>query len=372
MTTLTTKIQEAAAALDEKVRRTMYFHFSDKTGCRYWLERRGELKFDPLKEIDGFNDVVEKFPVFDDTALKTKGISDWKPQGFKSGTMFSMYQTGGTTGSPSRRIGRTSLNAGESDFADDYVAYAEHLRKRGFQGNGLWAFLGPQGPRRLREGVKVLAREFGSDIVEIDMDAGWAKTKDNPDPAAYGRHVRDAAIATLNRDKPTEVFCSPQLLEKIGPLFDWSTSGVRAVFSGGGAMVPDTIRYFMNECFKGQVLFEPAFGNALVGLSFSRPFATKENPIDGQFPYQIYYHPRQPVTVVQVTEKDDHTSLVKYGEYGYVSTCAFTKEWFMPNKREERDYGMRVEPTDEFPWDGFSNIHIPAELAAKLSNVGVY
>ena len=364
-------VQNAAEALNEHIRQMTHWHFSENTGSKYWLKKMREFNFNPLTEIHGLDDIVEKFPPFDDDSLKKNSLGDWKPKGFPKGTGFSMYQTGGTTGSPSRRIGRRGMGADESDFADDYIHFAKHLRKRGFNNEGLWLYLGPGGPRRLQRGVEVLADEFGADLVSFDMDAGWCKNDKNVDPEGYMRHLTESAISALRRDKPVYVFCPPNLIQRVGQLFDWSKSGVKAVFAGGTAMPPDVVRSITEEHFGERVIFEPAFGNALVGLAFSRPFGTEKNPIDGQVNYQLYYHPNQPSTVVRVTKKGSHLETVEYDEYGYISISAFTKEWFMPNKIEERDYGMRVAPTEEFPWDGFSNVHIPKELQGKIKT-GVY
>lgn len=365
------KIRQAEEQRDEHIRRMMHWHFSDDTGSPYWLEKKRELSFDPLTEIDGLDDVVEKFPLFDSAALKTTSIDRWKPKGFPKTERFSMYQTGGTTGSPSRRLGRRGMNAGESDFADDYIEFSKHLPKEGFQQGGRWLYLGPNGPRRLQRGVEVLANQFNADFIGYDMDAGWVKNPKNPAQPEYTDHLVASAIAALRRDKPTEVFCPPILIQRIGETFDWANSGVRGVFAGGTAMPPQTVRFISEELFQGKVTFYPAYGNALVGLARSRPFATMQCPIDGQNPYQIYYQPQQPSTIVRVTKKGAHHEVVDYGDYGYLETSAFTTEWCMPRNLELRDFGQRIAPNDDFPWDGFSDVQLPEELKGS-TNVGVY
>ena len=38
--------------LDEHVRETVRWHFDDATGCPFWLEKKRELNFDPLTEVN--------------------------------------------------------------------------------------------------------------------------------------------------------------------------------------------------------------------------------------------------------------------------------------------------------------------------------
>ncbi len=58
-------VEEARAALDERVRESMQWHFSPETGCPYWLERASSLGFDPRTEVTCFAD-IQNFPNFDD------------------------------------------------------------------------------------------------------------------------------------------------------------------------------------------------------------------------------------------------------------------------------------------------------------------
>ena len=48
-------VEEARAALDERVRESMKWHFSPETGCPYWLDRARELDFDPVADVTCFN-----------------------------------------------------------------------------------------------------------------------------------------------------------------------------------------------------------------------------------------------------------------------------------------------------------------------------
>src|SRR5689334_23881172 len=51
----------ARAALDAHTVETVAWHFHESTGCPFWLEKKRELKFDPLTEIKSYDD-LKKFP----------------------------------------------------------------------------------------------------------------------------------------------------------------------------------------------------------------------------------------------------------------------------------------------------------------------
>ena len=62
-------LDDAAAALDAWVRELMQWRFSPDTGCPFWLQKKRELKFDPLKEVRTFDD-LKRFEPFKDEWLR--------------------------------------------------------------------------------------------------------------------------------------------------------------------------------------------------------------------------------------------------------------------------------------------------------------
>ena len=60
---------EAKQKLDEHTVDVVRWHFSEETGCPFWLQKKSELGFDPLTEVRGFDD-LQKFPLFEDDWLR--------------------------------------------------------------------------------------------------------------------------------------------------------------------------------------------------------------------------------------------------------------------------------------------------------------
>ena len=70
---LQSKIDSARRALDAHTREIIQWHFHESTGCPFWLQYAAEeLKFDPLSEINGYDD-LKKFPPFEDDDLRGGG-----------------------------------------------------------------------------------------------------------------------------------------------------------------------------------------------------------------------------------------------------------------------------------------------------------
>lgn len=367
---MTTAIQKAIDERDEHIRRLMHWHFKEETGCAFWLERKQELNFDPLKEINGFDDLCEKFPLFDgDNYLRTVPADMWRPRGFGS-CRWSMYQTGGTTGDPKLRWGRRGFEPNESDWAWDYHTFSGSLPEEGFPDGGAWLYIGPGGPRRLRYGVEVLANCRNAGYMIIDMDVAWMKAKANTCQKEYLAELVDRSIRAIRRNKPKSVFCPPVLIEAIGEEIDWAETSVTGIFAGGTEMDRETTRNIMERHLKGKIVFKPTYGNALAGLAICRKIATEATPVEGQDPYSIIYQPLQPRTLLRVVKRDNHRELVQFGERGRVVITTITNECFMP-LFVERDEAGWIAPTEEYPWPGLSEVGPPEEDRATLVR-GVY
>ena len=103
MADLDTQIQEARAAIDAHVAEIVQWHFSPETGCPFWLDWARDAGWDPVVEVKCLDDLLAKFPNFQDEWLRDKQPEVWVPKAF-SGKPFNIFETGGTTGMPKQRI----------------------------------------------------------------------------------------------------------------------------------------------------------------------------------------------------------------------------------------------------------------------------
>lgn len=364
--------QQVAAAkekLDAHTVESVAWHFHDSTGSPFWLEKKRELKFDPLTEVKCFED-LKKFPLFEDDWLRGGPVRRWIPKALADKPTY-VFETGGTTGVPKSR-------AVIDDFRIDYEVFSDTLPDEYFPKGGNWLMFGPSGPRRLRLAVEHLCQHRGGISFCIDLDPRWVvkliKKGWMEHLEEYKKHCVDQAITILTAGHDIKcMFTTPKLLESLAyGLAEQGTSlqevGITGIFSGGTEFTPQWTRFCVEELLGGPaeesgVYMTPTYGNTLMGLACSRPVIAEED-------YKISYYAPQPRAVVEVVDFDDHTQVVPVDTTGRVKLYTMTKEFFVPGFLE-RDEGEREAPYEKYPWDGVSGVR-PYHKIASSTTVGVY
>ena len=366
---VTEQAQQARERLDVHVREIVEWHFNESTGCPFWLEKKSELKFDPLKDVQGYDD-LKKFPLFEDDWLRGGPVRRWVPKALEGKPTY-VFETGGTTGIPKSRVVI-------DDFRIDYELFSETLPDEYFPKGANWLMLGPSGPRRLRLAVEHLSQFRGGICFCIDLDPRWVvkliKKGWMEHLEEYKDHCIDQAITVLTAGHDIKcLFATPKLLDGLAIALEErgmsiKDVGITGIFSGGTEFTPQWTRYCVEELFGGPpetsgVYMTPTYGNTLMGLACSKPVTAAEG-------YKIAYYAPQPRAVTEVVDFDDHDQVVGYGETGRVKLTTLTKEFFVPGFLE-RDEGEREAPFSTFPWDGVSGVK-PYRGFASTTTVGVY
>ncbi len=356
-------MRAARDRLDAHVVETVQWHFSPATGCPFWLEMAGRLKFDPLREVKGFDD-LKKFPPFEDEWLRGGPVRRWVPKAYADKGIY-VFETGGTTGVPKSRVAI-------DDFRIDYSLFSESLPDEFFPKGSNWLMLGPSGPRRLRLAIEHLAQQRGGICFCIDLDPRWVvkliKRGWMEHLEAYKQHCIEQAITILGAGHDIRcLFTTPKLLESLALELEKRgssirKSGITGIFSGGTEFTPQWTRFATEELLDG-VYMTPTYGNTLMGLAASKPVG----PADG---YKISYYAPQPRAVIEVVEFEDPQRIVEYGKTGRVKLTTLTREFFVPGFLE-RDEGERESPYEKYPWDGVSGVR-PFHELAEATTVGVY
>jgi hypothetical protein len=359
----------AKERLDEHTVKTVHWHFSEQTGCPFWLEKKSELKFDPLTEVKSFDD-LKKFPLFEDDWLRGGPVRRWVPKGH-AGKPTYVFETGGTTGIPKTRV---VIN----DHWIDYELFSNTLPDKYFPRGANWLMLGPSGPRRLRLAIEHLAQHREGICFCIDLDPRWVikliKKGWMEHLEEYKKHCIDQAITVLTAGHDVKcMFTTPKLLESLAEgLEARGTSiqevGITGIFSGGTEFTPQWTRFCVEELLggspeEGGVFMTPTYGNTLMGLACSKPISKADG-------YKISYYAPQPRAATEVVRFDDYNQVVGYGETGRVKLYTLTDEFFVPGFME-RDEGEREAPFKTYPWDGVSGVR-PFHELASATTVGVY
>jgi hypothetical protein len=346
-------IQAAQEKLDAHVREIVQWHFSPETGSPFWLDWAKKAGWNPAAEIKSAADLL-RFPHFQDEWLRDLPNEVWVPKKYQ-GRPFNIFETGGTTGMPKQRIGW-------EDYKTDYSEFSEKLSDAHFPRNQHWLMVGPTGPRRLRLAVEHLANIRGSSCYFIDLDPRWVKKligqKQFDQARAYMDHVVDQALMILKHRKIAGMFTTPKLLEALGEKINLYEAGIRGVFCGGTTMLPQYVRFIVEEVLENRIGFYPTYGNTLMGLAASVPLRPEDK-------FSITYYPPQPRALLRVVNPDQTDQLKNYGEWGRV-----TKEFFMP-RFLERDEAIRREPRAPYAWDGVAEVR-PFGAMEKNIVEGVY
>lgn len=355
--------------LDAHTREIVQWHFDDETGCPFWLEKKREFNFDPLTEVNCFED-LRKFPHFEDEWLRGGPVRRWVPKALADKPIY-VFETGGTTGIPKSRVVI-------EDHWIDYELFSETLPDAYFPKGANWLMLGPSGPRRLRLAVEHLCQFRGGICFCIDLDPRWVvkliKKKWMEHLEEYKKHCIEQAVTVLTAGHDVKcLFATPKLLDALAiALEDRGTSlkevGITGIFSGGTEFTPQWTRYCVEELFGGPpeesgIYMTPTYGNTLMGLACSKPVTAADD-------YKISYYAPQPRAVAEVVSFDDPNQTVEFGATGRVKLTTLTKEFFVPGFLE-RDEGEREPPFLRFPWDGVSGVR-PFHKLASATTVGVY
>jgi len=361
---LAARVRGAKAQLDAHVREIVKWHFSQETGCRFWLEAASKLGWDPIQEIRSFED-LKRFPEFQDHWLRGGPVRRWVPKGLAHLPVY-VFETGGTTGVPKSRVAI-------EDFRVDYEMFSESLPEKYFPRGANWLMLGPSGPRRLRLAVEHLCQYRGGVCFLVDLDPRWVikliKMGRMQELEMYKAHVIEQAITVLGAGHDIRcLFTTPKLLEALAAELEKRGSSIKAagitgIFGGGTEFTPQFTRFAMEELLGGGVYMTPTYGNTLMGLAASKPVTAEDG-------YKITYYAPQPRGVIEVVSFDDYSRVVDYGETGRVRLTTLTRETFIPGFLE-RDEGEREPPYEQYPWDGISGVRPFRELAATTT-VGVY
>lgn len=321
----------------------MAWHFNPETGCPFWLEFAKNLDWNPIDEIQTYND-LDKFGEFQDEWLRGGPVRRWVPKALADKPIYT-FETGGSTGVPKSRIAI-------EDFRIDYELFSDTLPDEFFPKGADWLMVGPSGPRRLRLAIEHLAQHRGGICFMIDLDPRWVikllKMGQPKQAELYKQHVVDQALILLKAHDSIEcLFTTPKLLEAICEKVSLKKMGIKGVFCGGTEMTPQFHRFAVEELLEG-IYFAPTYGNTLMGLATHKPFDPADN-------YAIIYYPPCPRAMIEVVNPDNPTELVDYGETGRVRLTTLTKEFFMP-RFLERDEAEREPPCETYPWDGVRNV----------------
>lgn len=342
--------------LDEWTRKIISWHFSEDTGCDYWLNKIKELGFDPIQKIKTFQD-LEMFGVFNDENLKAVPVDSLIPRGYKNNNIaFRVFETGGTLGDPKRII-----DCEYRKKLAEWISFS--LDKHNFPQKGNWLHLGPSGPHVVGHTTAEIAKIRGGGLCYfVDIDTRWIKVmvkeNDKRGTQQYIDHVILQAVNILNTQNISCIMTTPKLLPELASKV--SFKNIKGIIIGGTHVTGPFYKFLKSNITKDIPLCI-SYGNTLMGVAPSVGYKESTG---------VRYYGFFPYFTLKVVNDNSWKECVDYYQKGRICITVLNKDYFIPNLLE-RDEAIRIPGTDEYAWDGVSDVALYEKMKDAIIE-GVY
>ncbi|MHB8062817.1 MAG: hypothetical protein ACYDG2_09325 [Ruminiclostridium sp.] len=351
--------------LNEHTKQIIKWHFNEYTGSSFWLEKAEKLPFDPLKDIQCYED-LRHFPDFSDE-LRDIDIQKLVPKGYlKEKQLPDIFESGGATGKPKRIIEIESRARGVEwiNSVLDLHGFPKGLN------NGSWLFIGPSGPHIVGRSMGKLAKLRDTMSYYIDFDPRWVrKCIKNSETAIiqkYINHIVEQVKDIILDQSIGIIFATPAVLERLigdNELLEIMKRNVKGLIWSGTSFSAESIRYLQEDLFPDAKVLG-LYGNTLMGIAGQRPQKVGDK-------YPAVFHSFFPYSIAEVMDFTNNSKHVDYYDAGQVRITLLTKEMFIPNNME-RDQAIRIPPEVKFfTWDGLTEVR-PVTSAKGSIIEGVY
>jgi hypothetical protein len=342
------------------LRAAIAWHFSEETGCAFWLRAAKALDFNPLTDVHTFAD-LRLFPNLL-SELRSEPVEDLIPRGYGFPLPVpQIFESGGTTGAPKRTVQLP-------DWIEQIVEWqTEDFATGGFLGGRGFLCMMPSGPHGVGYFSRLVSERLGSVFHAIDLDPRWVKKIAARNAAgevtAYVDHLVEQAVHVLQTQHIANLHTTPPLLEAIARDDDVVTlvnEKIRFMLLSGAHVDVDTLD-LLCDIFPHTTI-TMAFGSTMI-LSQA---VTRRSDGDDRF----VFHPRSPYAVFWVVDPDTGDE-VPYGQRGQVVMNHISKGMFIPNNLE-RDSAIRMRGLADQVGDSVSEVRPVAAFEGEPVIEGVY
>jgi len=340
------------------LRAAIGWHFGEDTGSPFWLRTAQTLNFDPLSDIQTYDD-LRRFPNLL-SQLRNAPIEDLIPRGYGSPPPIPLiFESGGTTGAPKRTVQLP-------DWVEQVIRWqVEDFASGGFVRGGGFVCLMPSGPHGVGYFSRAVSGRLGSVCHAVDLDPRWVKKLTARgaagEVAAYVEHVLDQAAFILQTQQVANLHTTPPLFEAIARndrLAELVNKKIRYVLLSGAHVDMDTYD-LLREIFP-ETTITMAFGSTMI---LSQAITSAE-------PDAFVFAPRTPYVVFWVVDPDTGEP-VGVGARGQIVMNHISKGMFIPNNLE-RDSAIRLRGHEGQIGDSVSDIAPVATFEGEAVIEGVY
>ncbi|WP_419402650.1 phenazine antibiotic biosynthesis protein [Mycobacteroides abscessus] len=340
------------------LRAAIAWHFGQDTGSPFWLRMAPNLDFDPLTDVNGFDD-LRLFPNLVNE-LRDTPVQDLIPRGYGSpAPVPKIFESGGTTGAPKR-------TAQLPDWVEQVTRWQlEDFTTGGFVGGQGLLFLMPTGPHGVGHFSRAVSERLGSVFFPVDLDPRWVKKiamrGAGAEVSAYVEHVLEQARFVLHTQDVANLHTSPPLLGVIArddTMAELVNQKIRYILLSGAHVDLDTLD-LLREIFPRTVI-AMAFGSTMI-------LSQAKTRLDGDI---HVFDPRTPYVVFWVIDPETGER-VPHGQRGQVVMNHISKGMFIPNNLE-RDTAIRRQGPGGQIGDSVSEVAPVATFEGEAVIEGVY
>lgn len=335
---------------EEFLRAAMAWHFGEQTGSPFWLRAAKDLPFDPVTDINTFED-LRRFPNLVN-ALRSVPVEDLIPRGYGSPPPLpQIFESGGTTGAPKR-------TAQLPDWVEQVTRWqTEDFTVGGFvRGDGFLCLM-PSGPHGVSFFSRRVCERLGSIFHPIDLDPRWVKKLAvrnlGREVAGYVDHVIEQARWILQTQNVANMHTTPPLLDAIARNdadVDLVNKKIRWLLLSGAHVDVDTLAV-LRDIFP-ETTITMAFGSTMILSQAATRIVETDCP-------SFIFDPRTPYVVFRVVDPDTHET-VPCGERGQIVMNHISKGMFIPNN-VERDSAVRLMGPEDQIGDSVAEVK-PVEV----------
>ena len=334
-------------------------------------------------DIQSWEDLAEHLGPTDPNIFRDKSVNytttKWAHEYYARtpGVELQVAETGGTTGPAKKNIilaNTTRQDFDEMDYFDletDTFNVFVKLCLDQFMDFNIplhlnWLATIPTGPHMIGKfTLKAFERDFAKSLFAIDMDPRWVKKAAMIDPKIMGmymQHLQEQTEALVKQEFTNIelLFTTGVLIEKSFPMIQaLRTKGnLKAIIHGGTPLNNETLKVLRDDMGLPVLGF---YGQSLFGTAF-------ESPDHEGYNLDYYPHPRMNMFVV--SDENDISTRVNYGEIGTVVSQRISPETVIPALVQNGDIGYLIKPKGKFNFaDGVRNPHRDLSQGQQM---GVY
>lgn len=349
------------AKADAFVRSMMRWHFEPETGTDFWLAMRDHLDFDPLRDVESFDD-LKRFPDVSEHLRRTP-VDALAPRGLKGQLQPLVFESGGTSGKPKHVV---AYEEWMRELVDWRIArYVDRPNRP--RGHTLAAV--PTGPHIVGAVNRIRAQRLGGMVFSIDLDPRWVKRQIRAGAREvakdYRDHLVDQIADVVEAQDIRFLVTTPPILTALlerGELLERLRASLAQVTLGGTTIDIDEIHFAAAELLP-DCEFSASYGSTSALGEASSDLITAQTR-------RIEYRSFSPFNTYDVIDPSSGET-IGIGERGTVTVSHVSRYAFYPRVLE-RDTAIRCPKTDDSVGDRIANIAPVAETEGRKVVEGVY